>query len=418
MKRVPFTTFSLPVPELRVGYYSAVYFWREKRILEQEKINRKALMQLFNKVDDGIVCGIDEALAILRLGTGYWKDYNAMHPLFDHYVKLKSQLRAANIRNDFEEFQKLTASICQVRHDLNNLWVDTHEDLKIKALYDGDENIPYEAVMTIEGTAHEFAHLESIYLGVLARGTLVASNTQKVVSAANGKQVLFFADRFDRWANQTADGYASIKAGAYGVATDAMGEWWGIGGFGTTPHAFIAMYLGDTAEATLAFNQYYPNVKCIALVDFHNDCVKTSLEVARAFAEKGKELWGVRLDTSATMVDESVIGMMGQFKPTGVCAPLVDNVRNALDREGFHNVKIVVSGGFNPQRIKEFEALGVPVDAYGVGSSLLEGNADYTADIVEVDGEVMAKKGRAYRPNKNLEAVNWDDIEDKGESHA
>ncbi|MDH4128905.1 MAG: quinolinate phosphoribosyl transferase [Spirochaetota bacterium] len=411
-KRLPFTTFTLSVPELRRGYYTAVYFWREKRILEKEKIDKYVLMQVFNKVEGASVCGIDEALAILKLGTGYWKDYNKMYPLFDNYIRFKQELRAASDRNDFTDIQRLTSLICNIRHELNNLWVDTHNDLNIRALHDGDISSAFEAVMTIEGMASEFAHLESIFLGVLARSTKVATNTRLVVEAAANKPILFFCDRFDRWTNQVADGYAAMKSGVYGVATDAMGEWWGVSGLGTIPHALIALFDGNTTNAALAFSKHYPDVSTIALVDFDNDCVNTSLNVARSFADNGKELWGVRLDTSESMVDKSVIELMGQFKPTGVCAPLVENVRNALDNGGFNNVKIVVSGGFNPQRIREFENAKIPVDVYGVGSWLLSGNYDYTADIVIVDKKPMAKKGRAYRPSQNLKSFNWSDIEE------
>jgi len=412
MSRLPFTTFSIPVPELRRGYHTAVYFWREKRILETVNNTKKAVMQVFNKAEGATICGIDEALALLRLGTGYWRDYDKMNPLFDEYIKVKQSLRAASVRNAFVEVEKLSSRICKLRHEMNLLWVDTHDDLQIRALNDGDRSKPFEAVLTIEGRAADFAHLESIYLGVLARATRLATNTRAVVEAAGDKSVLFFCDRFDRWANQVADGYAAMKSGAQGVATDAMGEWWGVSGLGTIPHALIALFDGDTAEAAFTFSQCYPDVKTIALVDFHNDSVKTSLEVARRFAESGKELWGVRLDTSESMVDKSVIPYMGQFKPTGVCARLVENVREALDREGFSKVKIVVSGGFNPVRIRDFEDRGVPADAYGVGSSLLSGNTDYTADIVLVEGQAMAKAGREYRPSPDLKDFSWSEIEE------
>ncbi len=414
MGRLPFTTFNLPVPELRRGYYSAVYFWREKRILEKENIQKKALMQIFTKVDGASICGIDEALAILRLGTGHWRDYESMYPLFDRYILLKKSMRMANAKNDFDEIEKNVREINDIRLRLNELWIDTHDRLTIKALCDGDRISAFEAVITVEGMASEFAHLESVYLGVLARGTRIATNTRLVVEAAGNKTVLFFADRFDRWANQVADGYAAMKSGAHGVATDAMGQWWGITGFGTTPHALIALFNGDTAKAALAFSKNYPDVKMIALVDFHNDCVKTSLEVARAFEQAGKELWGVRLDTSGTLVDQSVLSIMGQFKPTGVCIPLVENVRNALDREGFKQVKIVVSGGFNAKKIQEFEEAAVPVDAYGVGSGLLSekaGDYDFTADIVIVEGKPGAKVGRTFRPSPHLKKFNWNEID-------
>ena len=213
------------------------------------------------------------------------------------------------------------------------------------ALYDGDRIEPFETVLTIEGDYDLVAHLETPYLGVLSRRTRIATNARAIVDAAGGKDVLFFPARFDHHLVQTGDGYAAYISGALGVSTDANAEWWGSRGMGTVPHALIAAYGGDTVLATKKFADYIdPSVNVISLVDFDNDCVRTSLAVARAL---GKRLWGVRLDTSGTLVDASVIPQMGTFPPTGVNPQLVHNVRNALDAEGFDFVKIVASGGFN-----------------------------------------------------------------------
>jgi nicotinate phosphoribosyltransferase len=143
-------------------------------------------------------------------------------------------------------------------------------------------------------------------------------------------------------------------------------------------------------------------VHVIPLVDFHNDCVTTSLELARAL---GPRLYGVRLDTSETMVDRSILPQMGRFKPTGVNPQLVWNVRAALDAEGFQHVKIVVSGGFTVEKIRQFADQQVPVDSYGVGSSLFQDSYDFTADVVLREGDPVAKAGREYRPNPRLERV-------------
>jgi nicotinate phosphoribosyltransferase len=130
--------------------------------------------------------------------------------------------------------------------------------------------------------------------------------------------------------------------------------------------------------------------------------VDTALEVARAL---GPRLWGIRLDTSEALVDSSLWHELGDFKPTGVNERLVRKVRDALDRDGFEQVKIVVSGGFTIDKIREFEERGVPVDAYGVGSSLIRGSNDFTADIVLTDGRPSAKVGRRYKPNSQLSLV-------------
>ena len=169
------------------------------------------------------------------------------------------------------------------------------------------------------------------------------------------------------------------------------------------PHALIAAYDGNTVLATEKFASFMdPAVQIITLVDYDNDCVRTSLDVARAL---GPRLWGVRLDTSENMVDQSILPEMGSFLPTGVNPQLVWNVRRALDREGFDRVRIVVSGGFTVEKIRAFEEAGVPVDSYGVGSSLFNGHYDFTADIVRVNGQPQHKAGREERPNPRLAVV-------------
>jgi nicotinate phosphoribosyltransferase len=348
--------FNLPVEKMREGYYSDTYFNRTRQILERDGYHPRVRMQIFQR-NYGVLCGMDEALAILKLCSGDW------------------------------------------------------EKLTVKALYDGDRIEPYETVMTIEGDYALFAHLETPYLGVLSRRTRIATNAREIVDAADGKQVLFFPARFDHHLVQTGDGYAAYISGALGVSTDANAEWWGARGMGTVPHALIAAYGGDTVLATHKFAEYADrDVNVISLVDFDNDCVGTSLAVARAL---GDRLWGVRLDTSGTLVDKSIWNMMGTFKPTGVIPQLVFNVRRALDAEGFAHVKIVVSGGFNPARIREFERDRVPVDAYAVGSAFFDnaGKYDFTADIVAIDVDgtwrECHKVGRPERPNPSLEIVRY-----------
>ena len=349
--------FRLPVQRIRDGYYSDAYFVHTKSLLEAEDHHPRVTMQVFQK-NDSVLGGIDEAIAILKTCAG---------------------------------------------HEQDGTWVLGWDELEVWALREGDRISPRESVMTIEGDYSLFAHLETVYLGCLARRSLVMRNVSEVVAAANGKQIFYFPARHDHWLVQTGDGWSAHVAGAIGVSTDAQASWWGGRGIGTVPHGLIAAYDGDTVKAATVFaERFHSEMNITVLVDFENDSVRTALEVASAL---GPKLWGVRLDTSEDLVDRSLLDEMGGFKPTGVNPRLVENVRSALDEAGFQSVRIVASGGFTVDRIREFEGAGIPVDAYGVGSSLIRGDNDFTADIVRVNGKPRAKAGRRYMPNPRLEKV-------------
>lgn len=376
--------------KIRNGYFTAVYFNRTKHILLSENNLRTVTMQVFQRKEGSILCGIEEAVEVLRYATGYY------------YSNPKSEIR------NTKQIPK--------SNDPNSEWIDKWNDIKVMALRDGDRIKAGESVMHITGPYAYFAHLESIYLGILARRTMVATNTRCAVAAAKGKPVVFFADRFDYFLNQEGDGYAAHVGGASGVCTDAHTAWWGGKPSGTIPHAFIAVSGGSTIAAAEQFHKYYPKENLIVLADFENDCVKTSLEVAKRL---GKKLWGVRLDTSSDMMDKSLEMQNEKFKMQnynakiknkyyGVNPQIVRNVRNALNANGFKWVRIVVSGGFDAEKIRRFEDEQAPVDVYGVGTALLHGSNDFTADVVLVDGKPMAKVGRMYRENTKLRVVQLD----------
>ena len=351
--RLPPEIFDLPVEKMREGYYTDAYFNHARSTLFEDERRPRVVMQVFQK-NDAHLGGMDEAIAILKLCSEEW------------------------------------------------------DDLTVHSLYDGDRIEPYESVMTIEGDYTSFAQLETLYLGVLARRTLITTNVVRVLEAAKGKPIIFMPARHDHHRVQTGDGYAAYVAGQVvgapiGVTSDAQASWWGGKGVGTVPHALISAYGGNTVLAATKFADWAPDdLNVVVLVDFENDSVATALEVARAL---GPRLWGVRLDTSETLVDRSLWNELGDFKPTGVNERLVRSVRDALDRDGFERIKIVVSGGFTAEKIREFEEQGVPVDSYGVGSSLIRGSNDFTADIVLTDGRPSAKAGRRFRPNPRLELV-------------
>lgn len=300
-----------------------------------------------------------------------------------------------------------------------------HRDVEVWTLRDGDSIQPWEVAFRVIGRYRAFAHLETIIDGVLARRSRIATNVSRAVAAAGDVPVIYFAPRHDDWRIQTPDGYAARIGGGQSVSSDAGAAWWGGEGVGTMPHAIIAAYGGDAVAATLAFARYVrdeePDVPVISLVDFNNDCVGDSLAIARAMRDEFGDgvLAGVRLDTSGRLIDESLIAdtdLWGREDLRGVNPHLVRKVREALDGEDFGYVGIVVSGGFTPRRIRRFAELGLPITAYGVGSSVLgRGNEsdgvvpefDFTGDVVVVDGKPVSKVGRSRWDNPRLLRVDW-----------
>lgn len=353
IKRLTNKTFKFD-ERIRDGWFSAVYFLKTREIVREFCPNNIVTMQFFQK-EHAVLCGTDEVIALVKT------------------------------------------------------FADEPEKLEIYSLKDGDKISPFETVLTITGPYQNFGYLEGIIDGILARRTSVATNVYNVVKAAalSGvqKPIIFMGDRDDHYTQQAGDGYAAFIGGSTAQATHAMNEWWGKQGMGTMPHALIQLFDGDVVAAAKAYYAKYPEDDLIVLVDYNNDCITDALRVAREFGDKLK---GVRVDTSRTMIDQYFIRhpeVLGTFDPRGVNPPLIFALREALDREGFHHVKIVVSGGFNEQRIIEFEKQGVPVDMYGVGSSLLKIHIGFTGDNVLLNGKHQAKAGRRYRPNPRLEKV-------------
>jgi nicotinate phosphoribosyltransferase len=394
---IPIQVFDIPVHEIRRGYRSDVYFWRTKRTLESNQCLRRATIQVFQK-QEAVLCGIEEALAMLILGAGHYRNATRAFKLFDHLLDLKRRIRSL-YRTNSDVLRNALREKDEISQELDLEWVSNLDEIRVRSLKDGDAIGPWETVLLIEGPLSEFVHLETLYLGVLARRTRIATNVSAVAKAANRKPVFFFPARFDHWAVQGGDGYAASVGGAESVSTDAQGEWWGMKGGGTIPHCLIAACRGSTVDATQLFSETFPDTPLVALVDFENDCVRTSLEVARAL---GDRLWAVRLDTSEQLVDASLVNSTNAQKQNGVTAELVNKVRVALDNEGFNKIRIVASGGFDAGKISRFENNKAQVDAYGVGSAFMRGNFDFTADVVKIDDEPMGKVGRSYRRNDRL----------------
>ena len=187
--------------------------------------------------------------------------------------------------------------------------------------------------MTIEGDYSLFAHLETVYLGCLARRTLIMRNVREVVEAAHGKPILFFPARHDHWLVQTGDGWAAHVAGAIGVSTDAQASWWGGAGVGTVPHGLIAAFGGDTVRGRAGLR------RPLRRRDERDRAGRLRERLGRARRSR----WPTRSATGcgacgstppSALVDRALWDEMGDFKPTGVNPELVARGARGARRGG------------------------------------------------------------------------------------
>ena len=251
-------------------------------------------------------------------------------------------------------------------------------ETQLEALSDGDRIEPKEIVLRIRARYRRFGLYETAFLGMLAQSTGWATAAQQCVEVAAPDPVISFGARHIHPDITDVLDYAAIVGGCVGASTPAGARLAGLAPTGTMPHSLVLIF-GDTVEAALAFDRHVPpDVPRIVLVDTFKDEAEEALRVAHAL---GDRLYGIRLDTPS--------------ERGRVTAELVHEVRARLDQADFHHVKITVSGGLNPERIRYFKDAGAPVDSYAVGSYISGATPiDFTGDIKEIDGQPIAKRGR------------------------
>jgi nicotinate phosphoribosyltransferase len=277
-----------------------------------------------------------------------------------------------------EVFPNADGVICGMKEVMGLLRRALPAEAEVWALEEGTLMEAKEVVLRITAPYRAFVLYETAYLGTLAHESGWATAARACVQAAGDIPVISFGARHVHPSVAPHMEYAAIVGGCVGCATSAGAELAGIEPSGTIPHA-LCLVMGDTVKATQAFDRYFPpEVRRIALVDTFKDEAEESIRVAQALGER---LWGVRLDTPRER---------GRVTPD-----LVREVRARLDQAGFGHVKIVVSGGVDPARIQLFRERKAPVDAFGVGSSISGAPPiDFTADIKEIEGRPVAKRGR------------------------
>lgn len=337
---------------LKDGFFAANYFLKTRKVVLENVPNHIVTMQFFQRRDDAMLCGIDEAIALIHTF--------AIDP----------------------------------------------SSLEIEALNDGDIISANEPVLKITGKYENFGFLESMIDGILARRSSVATNVHEVLKVAKGTPVFSMADRQDDYLTQVGDGYATYVAGINRVSTDAQGLWRGGKGMGTMPHALIQICDGDIVKACQIYHKTFPDQQVTALIDYNNNVVEDSLKVAKILQH---DLKAVRVDTSKALIDHYFDDKdTSGFDPHGVCKELIYALRENLDKNGFDYVQIVVSSSFNKEKIEKWVNEKVPVSMYGVGTSFVNNTTvGFTGDLVMLDGKPQAKEGRANYPSSRLQKVTY-----------
>ncbi len=357
------------------------YFLRTNQILKSEGLNPFVRAQVFIRKGPGEIAGIDEAVEMLRKYTGLEENGGRLY-----------------------------------------------------TLRDGMAYEPKKALMLIEARIQDIVELETMYLGVISAETTIANNCvnidlgkverniRQIVELAKDRPVAYFGARHWRYDLDKEIAAAAFRAGAKSASTDIGASNIGQLGMGTIPHALENIYAwkygyeNAVVEATKAFDRVIDSaVPRIALIDYANKEVDDTIRTAKAL---DGELFGIRVDTCGENIAQGAVnGNRKYWEGRGVTVTGVKAIRDALNQSGFEDVKIMLSSGFgNPDKVKAFveaeKELGIRLfDGLGVGD--VYGMPEIkiaTMDIVAVGDTIdtmipMAKVGREYHPNDNLELI-------------
>ncbi|MDR0826189.1 MAG: nicotinate phosphoribosyltransferase [Mycoplasmataceae bacterium] len=336
-------------PLLKQGYYTASYFNKTTKIISKYKPNEIVCMQFIHFNNESVkVCGIEESIQLLKYCLG--KDYSK---------------------------------------------------IKVYGVKDGDLVKGKQPVLLIFGKYQLFAKYENVIDGILARRSSVCNNCYKMLKLIKPSQLLFMADRTDDYLVQPYDGYAAYVAGVRHFVTQASVEFIksdkNVSVSGTMPHALIQEYDGNLIAAMKDYKKEYGMSKMIALVDYHNDVCGEIIKLSKVF----KDLYAIRIDTSAYMLDKALSKHKHDKSAYGVSPQLIEAARKTLDKYGMKKTKIIATSGINNEKILNFQKHHSPIDSYGVGSNLIARNVHFTADLVLKNNKHESKDGRKLFININ-----------------
>lgn len=325
------------------GHYTALYLTKTRKILETNKVKNHSIIRFTHFHDKPIyVCGLQHCAQFLKKVPGVFKVYG---------------------------------------------------------VNDGDLIEAGKPILIIEGDYSKIAEYESVIDGILARESSVCNSTKKILSLIKPSQLIYMGDRADLYLAQPYDGYAAWVGGMKIFTTKAHIELIQdkkVKVVGTMPHALIQQFHGNLNKALWAYHKTLPKEKLSALVDYHNDVVN---EIKQLDNKLKPLIASIRIDTSIRMCDKSLAKKRNNY---GVSEQLVINARKALNQNGMSHTKIIVSSGFNFEKIKTFKKHKIPVDFYGVGGSLVKVDVNITGDLVYLNGKAEAKSGRRVKIDRKI----------------
>ena len=266
--------------------------------------------------------------------------------------------------------------ITEVKTLLDRVLPETGRE--VWALDEGVSVAGGEVAMRIRAPYASFGLFETAILGTLASCTGWATAASECVNAGDGIPVIAYGARHVHPEVVGVMDYSAV-VGKCASSSSVVGQHLhGLTPSGTMPHSLVLL-MGDTVRSIMAFDKHMPpEVPRVALVDTFKDEAEEALDVAKALRER---LRGIRLDTPK--------------ERGGVTPELVHEIRSRLDQGGHSHVDIFVSGGITPERIREFVDAGAPVSVFAVGYYIAAASPiSFTADIKEIDGKAIAKRGR------------------------
>ncbi len=334
-----------------ISKFSSKYFIDTMKILDKK--NNVSTLNFFSFNDSYVLSGIEEVKKII---------YNSIH-----------------------------------KKDLKNIEIYSRKD--------GDILSKKEPCLIIKGDYSKFAYLENIIDGILSRMSSVATNVKNILKLTD-KDIIFMADRSDIYLNQPYDAKAAYLSGIRMFVTKSMVENLPSDAqyVGTIPHSLIQQHEGDIVQTLISYNNFFPNGKLVALIDYNNDCESEIEKIAKSDIKD--KVWAVRIDTSSSLIDKG-LERKGK-KIYGVNSELIKLVRKALDKKNMNDVKIIVSSGINKDSIIKFNKEKALVDIYGIGSAFIERTVFFTGDLIELNEKLEAKFGRKIEINRYIDKmVKW-----------